>query len=166
MRTFRTLALAAFLLACGSSKPAETTTPPTTGSGAPAEPVEAEEPDTAAQPVAEKQAAPTISDADLDAAMDRLTRFMEGVADGVTAAKGDCNKAADAARAVWEKDKDAVKGMMTVGNATPEQQQTLMTKYGPRMEAAEKKMGDLDTKCKDNAKWQQLEKDMMAALGQ
>jgi hypothetical protein len=108
---------------------------------------------------------PSPTSGDLDAAAEKLAKYMEDTGAAVEAAAGDCDKAADGARAVWEKNKDAMKGMMAMATATPEQQKVMQEKYGPRMEAAEKKMGDLDAKCKDNAKWQQLEKDMTAAMG-
>jgi hypothetical protein len=149
--SFRALALAALLFACGSSsRPAATTTP-------------TPEANMPAKPAAEEEASSRVSR--LDAAAEKLTRYLEDTVAAIEAAGGDCDKAADGARAVWDQNKDAMGGMMVLMTATPRQDKVIQEKYGARMEAAETKLGNLEAKCRDNPKWKELEKDFKAAMG-
>jgi hypothetical protein len=155
MSLLRTLALATFLVACGSSKPASTTTPATQPSPPEeAEPVTPEEPDSKG-----------VSDAELEKVGEQLAKFMEDCAAAIDAANNDCDKAAAGVRTVWSRDKEVLKGMMVLVHATADQGQTILAKFGPRMEAAEKKLAALDDKCADNAAWKQLETDMRKSMG-
>jgi hypothetical protein len=151
--SLRALAVVALLAACGTSKPAPTTPAPT--------PVHEEK-----KPVATPAPAPVMTP--VDEAGAKLIVFLEEVASVVTAAKGDCDRAAISARIVYERDLktgDLQTRMKTLMDATPAERSALEARYKDRFEAVDEVMARADERCGKTKSWQDLQRFTASIIG-
>jgi hypothetical protein len=110
--------------------------------------------------VVQEPSATGPSDDQADRAMADLARLMEDQATAAAAGEGDCDKAAAGARAIWERDQEQVKALVTLPQPTSAQVEELNRRYGARVRAAAEKLAAVDAQCRDNAAWKELQDSM------